>query len=198
MWWRFLLSSFVSPSLCNAGAADFLSVGAAATSVWGRLVRCTLRACPQVSHCNYAGVAQSPDRGSASLPECHMPYGVLEKIVSPISTVCSAVCMAAELKPACAATGFAQGLSLEARQPSEPLPQRAGSGQIEGVEAGAGGDMPSALGSVQEAARQALAMAERHRMHAAGEQPQLDGETQVLLACRMYIYRRMQGHCSAV
>ncbi|CAL5219060.1 g820 [Coccomyxa viridis] len=71
-------------------------------------------------------------------------------------------------------SGLAQGLSLEARQPSEPLPQRAGSGQIEGAEAGVGSDMPSASGSVQEAARQALAMAERHRMQAAGEQPQLD------------------------
>lgn len=87
-------------------------------------------------------------------------------------------------------TGLAQGFSLEARQPSKPLPQRAGSGQIEGGEAGAGGDAPS--GPVQEAARQALAMAERHRMHSAGEQPQLDGKacsTQIKCShhmCRWY------------
>ena len=87
-----------------------------------------------------------------------------------------AVGLIAHVTPVCVMTGLAQGLSLEARQPSEPLPQRAGSGQIEGAEVGAGGDMPSASGSVQEAARQALAMAERHRMQAAGEQPQLDGE----------------------
>ena len=78
------------------------------------------------------------------------------------------------LRPVRAVTGLAQGLSLEGRQPSEPLPQRAGSGQIEGGEAGAGGDVPP--GAVQEAARQALAMADRHRMQAVGEQPQLDGE----------------------
>ena len=79
------------------------------------------------------------------------------------------------LSSACAETGFAQGQALEARQPSEPLPQRAGSGHIEGADVMTGGDaQPS--GSVQEAARQALALADRHRMHAAGEQPHLDGE----------------------
>ncbi len=110
---------------------------------------------------------------------------MLEETAFPISVV--SACVAASLKPVGAVTGLAQGLSLEARQPSEPLPQRAGSGQIEGAEAGVGSDMPSASGSVQEAARQALAMAERHRMQAAGEQPQLDGEAS-RIPCLRYKY----------
>ncbi len=78
--------------------------------------------------------------------------------------------------------GAAQAQPSELRLSSEPLPQRAASGHLEGGEAQGGGEMLTSAGVVQEAARQALAMAERHRLQASGEQqPQRDGEPQSVL-----------------
>ena len=75
--------------------------------------------------------------------------------------------------------GAAQGQPSEPRLSSEPLPQRAASGHLEGGEGQGGGEMLLSAGVVQEAARQALAMAERHRFQASAEQqPQRDGEPQ--------------------